>query len=392
MLSHPSRRGFLRSAALATASLTFGAKLSSKPSTNSGGFFHLEKRGGRWWFITPAGEPFWSVGLNHVDSSTLRYVENVEIWHQKYGNDMEQWLQRVGTDMTDWGFNTLGWNQEVVVHNEYNNNHSRSFTFEEYQWLGLPYCHMLPFIESHQWETATRLPDVRSKSFADWCDYVARDQCARMRDDPNLIGYWYTDCPTWVHHRERAAWKGALFDADDLKTPTGRRELFDLVTAYNRVTSEAIRRYDPNHLIFGDRYEANAPLPDEVIQAAAPFVDVLGFQCFGLADHVGERLGYWAKVGQKPVLLADSAAWDPHTTTPGWPPREDRFHWVAGYADVTKTLQAIPECVGYHLCGAYLRNRVRRFGLRDEQDELDPSTLGIAEVNQSTADWVVQNS
>lgn len=391
MLQPATRRSFLQSAALATASLAFGTKLSATSSSRSTGFFRLENRHGRWWFITPQGKPFWSVGLNHVDSATLRYIENEDLWHDKYGNDMERWLDEVGRDMEDWGFNTLGWNQELVVNNEYNNNHSRSFTYEEYQWLGLPYCHMLPFIESHQWETATRLPDIRSKSFADWCDYVARDQCSRMRGDPNLIGYWFTDCPTWVHHRDNGAWKGALFDADDLKTPAGRRELFDLVTTYNRVTTEAIRRYDPNHLVFGDRYEANAALPDEVLRAAAPFVDVLGFQCFGDAEHVGRKLGTFAELTKMPILLADSAVWDEHTPK-GWPPQQDRHHWVDGYREVTRTLQAIPECVGFHLCGAYLRNRVRRFGLRDEQDELDPSTEGIARVNRNTADWVAGSS
>ena len=122
------------------------------------------------------------------------------------------------------------------------------------------------------------------------------------------------------------------------------------------------------------------------MQAALPFVDVLAFQCFGNADHIGKKLGYWAELTKTPILLADSAAWDPHTPT-GWPPQQDRHHSVKGYGEVTKTLQAIPECVGYHLCGAYLRNRVRRYGLRDEHNELDPSTAGIAEVNLATARW-----
>ena len=348
------------------------------------GFFQLQQRNGRWWFRDPQGDPFWSIGLNHLDPATLRYVENGDLWHEKYGNDMARWLGSVHDDLQAWGFNTLGWNQELVVHNDYNNHHSRSFTLEEYQWLGLPYCHLLPFIESHQWENATRLPDVRSSGFAEWCDYVARDHCARMRDDPNLIGYWFTDCPMWVH--ERSDWKGSLFNADDLKTAAGRRELSDLATTYYRVTTDAIRRYDPHHLILGDRYEANAPLPNEVVQAALPFVDVLAFQCFGNADHIGKKLGYWAELTKTPILLADSAAWDPHTPT-GWPPQQDRHHSVKGYGEVTKTLQAIPECVGYHLCGAYLRNRVRRYGLRDEHNELDPSTAGIAEVNLATARW-----
>tara|TARA_Y100000588_G_scaffold269877_2_gene285334 strand:- start:1308 stop:1580 length:273 start_codon:yes stop_codon:yes gene_type:complete len=65
----------------------------------------------------------------------------------------------------------------------------------------MPYCHLLPFTEAHQWEVETRLPDVFSEDFEQWCDTVAREHCAQMAEDPNLIGYFYCDCPTWVHTR-----------------------------------------------------------------------------------------------------------------------------------------------------------------------------------------------
>ena len=29
------------------------------------------------------------------------------------------------------------------------------------------------------------MPDLMSSDFEEWCDYVARDDCARLRDDPN---------------------------------------------------------------------------------------------------------------------------------------------------------------------------------------------------------------
>ena len=66
-----------------------------------------------------------------------------------------------------------------------------------------------------------------------------------------------------------------------VKTDAGRAELTKLSTRYYEVTHGAIRRYDKHHLILGDRYEANAPLPDEVLAAAKPFVDVFSFQHFG---------------------------------------------------------------------------------------------------------------
>jgi hypothetical protein len=46
--------------------------------------------------------------------------------------------------------------------------------------------------------------------------------------------------------------------------------------------------------------------------------------------------------------------------------------------------------VGYHLCGAHLRNRVRRYALKDENDQPDPSTADLATVNHTTARWVAE--
>lgn len=391
------RRRFLESSFVLAASAGLGrlvgqgtdaAGPNSVASSLARGFFTTTRRNGRHWLVTPEGARFWSIGLNHLDSATLRYPESGEVWFEKYGNDMRAWLAAVHEDLTGWGFNTLGWNQELAVRTAYNSNHSRSFTFEEYQWLDLPYCHLLPFVESHQWEAVSRLPDLRSKDFADWCDYVARDQCARMRDDPKLIGYWFTDCPTWVHHNERTAWKAPLFDPEGLKTAAGRRELFDLATTYYRVTTEAIRRYDPHHLILGDRYEANQPLPEEVLAAARPFVDVFAFQCFGDAAVVGDKLGRWARLhDDKPLLLADNAPWLP-TAHPGWPPQEDRHIDAAEYGRILRTLREIPQCVGYHLCGAYLRNQTRRYGLKTARDEIDPSTPSVQQENETMQRWI----
>ncbi len=151
-----------------------------------------------------------------------------------------------------------------------------------------------------------------------------------------------------------------------LKTNAGREELFDLATNYYRITHDAIRRYERHHLILGDRYEAARPIADEVIQAAEPFVDVLSFQHFATPDQVTANLNQWQQKTGKPVLLADHAAVIRH-------PDGLLSHDGAGYARMLETLRQTPGCIGYHLCGAYLRNetprtcaarRIRNTGLR----------------------------
>ena len=134
----------------------------------------------------------------------------------------------------------------------------------------MPYCHLLPFMQSHQWEKHTIHFDFRSEDWKEWCDYIARSHCAELSDDPNLIGYFYSDCPTWTHTRPHNTWRGPIFDPGRLESEAGRKELSELAEIYYKTTHDAIRRYDPHHLILGDRYEANAPIAMEVVNAAKP--------------------------------------------------------------------------------------------------------------------------
>ncbi|MCR9294110.1 MAG: agarase [bacterium] len=360
-----NRRALLSTWAIACC----GGFPSSGHAVASTEFFTVAERDGRWWFITPQGQRFFSMGLNHIDPAPLRYASNGDLWNRKYGNSMERWLKEaVAPDLKSWGFNSVGWTQEVVTRGPTNHRHSRAFTFEEYQWLDMPYCHQLPFADFHQWDAEVRHADFSASEWVDWCDYVAREHCARMKDDPKLIGYFYIDCPTWIHTRPESEWKGPLFDPQRLTTEAGRRELRDLATTYYRTTHDAIRRYDPHHLILGDRYEAGRPIAEEVIEAALPFVDVLSFQHFSTPEKVAANLTYWHDKTGKPVLLADHAAAIRQADG-------SAQHDGQGYARMLETLRAHPGCVGYHLCGAYLRNETRKRALRDAQENPDLEAL-----------------
>jgi hypothetical protein len=329
--------------------------------------------------ITPEGRPFFSLGVNHIDPATMRYPENIHLWREKYGGSNIRWIKEsVAPNLKSWGFNSVGWVQEVTVRQW---RHSRSFTYEEYQALDMPYCHLLPFIESHQWEQHTRHYDFRSAEWTEWCDYVARSQCAELRDDPHLIGYFYSDCPCWIHARPQNEWRGPMFDPELLKTAAGRKELTELAHRYYKTTHDAIRRHDPHHLILGDRYEANAPIAMEVIEAALPFVDVLSLQDF--RDPV-RHLHDWHRKTGKPVLLADAARmkW---MTKPGDFTRNEGG-W---YAETVAELFKNPGCIGFHLCGAYQRNRARRYGLLDEQEKPDEENVAIMKAaNEEISRWM----
>ena len=378
-----ARRQFLKYSAAWSAGvgLGMGKLLGSEATTTQtqrAGFFTLGRRKDHWWLIDPAGVPFFTMGLNHIDPASLRYPENVDLWRDKYDGSTIKWIEEsVRPNLKAWGFNSVGWVQEVTVRKW---QHSRAFTVDEYRALDMPYCHLLPFTESHQWEKHTVHYDFRIKDWEEWCDYVARSHCAELAKEKNLIGYFYSDCPTWVHDRPDNAWRGPIFDPERLKTAAGRKELSELARAYYRTTHDAIRRHDPHHLILGDRYEANALIADEVVDAALPYVDVLSFQDF--RDPV-KHLTEWHQKTGKPVLLADAAG----LQTPsigGF--KSNNGPW---YTETLAALHANPGCIGFHLCGAYQRNKARLRGLLDEMENPDTENVNqIAEANRAITAWM----
>jgi hypothetical protein len=122
------------------------------PEKKAARAFSVARQESRWWLLAPDGGRTFSLGLNHIDPTPLRYPEVGDVWVRKYGNSTERWLKEaVRPDLIEWGFNCVGWTQEVVVRGEKIHRHSPPFTYEEYQWLDLPYCHLLPFSEIHQW-------------------------------------------------------------------------------------------------------------------------------------------------------------------------------------------------------------------------------------------------
>ena len=376
-----NRENFLRTMGIGIVGLIGTEALSFQKSKS---YFSIKQSNGRYFLKDPNGKPFFSIGINHIDSATLRYPENGTIWQEKYHNSLQEWLKKdVRPNLKKWGFNTVGWTQEVVNRGMTNHRHSRNFTTEEYRWLDMPYCHMLHFADFHQWDAEVRHPDFFSQDFKDWCDYVARDEAARLADDPNLIGSFYLDCPTWVHTTVKNKWKGPIYDPELLTTESGKKELSRIAGQYYKVTHEAIRRYDKNHLILGDRYEASKLLSEEVIQAASPYVDVLSFQHFSTPAKIVQNLDLWHKKTGRPTLIADCS----HATVDK--STEHESHTAKGYEEIYTQLRNAPSCIGYHLCGAYLENRVRKKGLLTEQEKPNEAfTQSLKKVNQEMENWV----
>ena len=59
------------------------------------------------------------------------------------------------------------------------------------------------------------------------------------------------------------------------------------------------------------------------------------------------------------------------------------------YEETLQALHANPGCIGFHLCGAYQRNKARRRGLLDEMENPDAEHVNqMAAANHAITQWM----
>ncbi|TFB91445.1 agarase [Cryobacterium sp. HLT2-28] len=356
---------------------------------------------GSWSFIDPEGKPFVSLGVNHIDDSDLRYPHNVDVWNERYGS-RQRWEQGVVADLQSLNFNTIGWTSQYIsggwgealdwFGDPVDLGHSYPWPDRDLLEAGMPYVVQLRVQEIEDWNGHPAYRDVYGEDFAKYADWLARRMTSDHKDSSNLIGYFLVDIPGWIPHAAGRFWPGF----DGLSPEEHDAKLHDVAQQYYKIITEAIRRYDPNHLILGDRYNGNKGIPEVVLRAMTDYVDVLSVQYFTgkspeeYATMIGD-LRNWQQLTGKPVLIADIGNWvptamNPHRTSDMETQEERGQDYASGLA----TIMQEPWIVGWHWCG-YIENLGRGWGIKDPQDNFytdmtDPMRAANAAAQTTIAD------
>jgi len=164
---------------------------------SASGFYRLEKDD-RWWFVSPEGNAFLSLGINHLD--TDRFVPR-EKFARRFGLDEdfteEDFFQglreKVARDWEAFGLNTLGCHTSSDWHNG----------------AGFPYVYQLLFVEICPWLSPSKkdFVDVFTDDFVRHCDQFAKEHVLPRRNDPYLLGYSLCDCPV-LTEMDAERWTG----------------------------------------------------------------------------------------------------------------------------------------------------------------------------------------
>jgi hypothetical protein len=318
-------------------------ELGGDPSLQlkASGFFRTDQVDGKWVLADPHGHPFYSAGIDLVGYNPGSFATDVQgreflfqglpakgpSWLdpgrvvsfyisniiKRFGSAWQkEWNRQIVERLRNWGFNTIGnWSdRDLAVHS------------------GMPY--VLPL---SGWTTEKRFPfpydfpDVFSDEFARNCDRAAQKQVAELKNDPNLIGWFLGNEPRWARDfGALQSWPDmVLADPDESATKSKLQAmlaekpneaqrikdefLFTCAQQYFETVMQAVRRYDPNHLILGIRFAGNPE--DRWIEMSRMF-DVLSLNVYSSTFRPEpERMERLSKLSGRPIMIGEFTAATP---------------------------------------------------------------------------------
>ena len=279
-------------------------------------FYRVEEGSNGWAVVDASGRAGLLLGVDQVRWDGMP-CERMG-WRRPYQEhnasqyaSRKEWEDETLSRLKSWGFNMLGaccdnsLRHRGLAHAIFLNMSEGFCSGDEDRWIS-EYRHV----------PNTAMPNVFHPGYAAHCDRVAREMCAANRNDADLLGYYIDNELVWQGMRG-ASMDTGFFDSVRGKGEghSARRALMEFLrrngiadlTAFDAmpserqktvktaflnlaaeryfsVTTDAIRRHDPNHLIFGCRFAGLDGAPAAVWKAAGRFCDVITFNCYPWAD------------------------------------------------------------------------------------------------------------
>lgn len=317
------------------------------------GWFHLEAINGRTLLVTPDGHGFVALGINHFNTLKGHGAGEPNLFQDRYGGDWGKFAAEVGRQYAAWGFNTVDHGVEPL--RRVRPYFASRDLVRNSKYFARPG-------EPNPWE----FPDVFDPAVAARLERDTEAFCREHRDSRFLIAYHWTDTPTWDIHKTRAfrqtdwvteirqlsstapGWKAyvgflqevyrnnlaafnrayrinadsfagltaASFRAVDLYRYEVERDdqafLGQIARRYYGIVGAAMKRHDPHHLVFGEKYLLG-DIPSQVLAAAAPHIDAIALQpgdgyipIYTPGDlFPGEEIATLHRLIDRPVFICD---------------------------------------------------------------------------------------
>ena len=294
---------------------------------------------GRDWLVDSQGNPFFAHGITHAsnNSNAFDYTE-------------------FSTACKRLGFNAYGYGCPPQLRGD------------------------MPYVES--WNHLVPIStyrDTKSFHFIDIFDPEEQKRlkgevkanCEKsLRNPENVIGYCWTDLGAWpLNNSTGKNWVNFIrsLPADapgqrayqefekawDNDGTTSQDEAFlrFIAREYFRIVGTANRKYDPDHLIFGDRFSFQTFNP-AIAKEMLPYVDAIAIQPYFMESFPQQKLDEIHRCTGKPILLCDFAIrfQDGAKNISAWKLAEDSVAAEKAYAEYVKAALKTSYILGVFWC------------------------------------------
>lgn len=382
------------------------------------GFFRLEEQNGKTWFVSPEGNAFLANQLDHVAPYYLVNDYNKEHWAREFGipvdSEMAEFIpgfwKKVKSDQEVIGFNSTYHTLEPEPGKAFVPYVGTFKNLEISYWMWHPEPEMFkdvfsddfvreceeaaekkvkprandPYLLAWYFTDSPTLSEFEARPFnaghhhTKLYQVITYPQRLRnlgpetagkqayvelMQERHGTIssfnGTYATDFESWQGLLEAADWKLSNDYYGDLaKEEDNFAFMLKILDRAYSVQVAAVRKYDKNHLIFGDTLNCNAPLIkeeryNEVLKVFGRHFDVLYFQFYGTWDSFEPLIKRLYQESGLPVFSADSCFSVPYQEMPHPVGVHCANHEVRTeqFKECYYNAFAIPYFVGWGWCG-----------------------------------------
>ena len=300
---------------------TYGGRTDRQ--VESTGFFYPKKIDGRWWLVDPEGHLFIHTAIVSVYTGLTELGQKMTLDH--FGSE-EKWAQFSTDLLNQYSFNgSGGWSQADLLRKTKN---------PPVYTISLDFIRDFAVTKDIAWQVSGHhgYPDkvwpVFHPDFETFCDTYAR-KVEATKDDPYCLGYFSDNelqmgddildrtlkldlkkYPAMKYNAQEAKrWLSArkgkpagLEDIDDQDRIDFIGHMFD---RYFKLTTAAIRKYDPNHLCLGSRLHGYALRIPIVFQTAGKYIDVVSANYYNKWDPDPEQTAMWSRESGKPFIITE---------------------------------------------------------------------------------------
>ena len=306
--------------------------------------FKIEKIEGRYWLVKPSGQPIFTHGITHASN------QYAQLDYQKFSEACKS-----------VGFNSYGYGCPEPLRKD------------------------MPFIDS--WNHLVQISYYRGKNGVQFLDvfdpkvqkkleYGVKAKCLSSRENPNTIGYCWTDLGSWAlenpsgknwvkfirqlpqnapgqkaYQNFITTWEGTSEKQRDLAF------LRIIAKEYFKVVGNAQRKYAPNHLVFGERFGISSlsiyrTIVPEVLEEMLPYVDAIAIQPPFQSKFPKEDFDNIFQLTQKPILICDFAIRfkDENKDIRSWKPENDSIAAGKEYVQYIKDAFETDYIIGSFWC------------------------------------------